>query len=138
MDRVSRYAPLAGRILLALIFIMSGLNKIGAWDQTVGYMAAKGMPMVPLFLGGAIAFEVLGGLSVLLGFKARLGAAALVVFLVPASIIFHNFWAFEGMEQQTQMVMFLKNVSILGGLLLVIGMGAGPLSVDQRKPKTVS
>lgn len=137
MDKLERYAPLAGRILLSLIFVMSGLSKIGGWNDTAGYMASKGMPMVPLFLVGAILFEVLGGLSVLLGFKAKIGAAALIVFLIPATLIFHNFWTLEGMEQQMQMIMFMKNLSIMGGLLLVIGRGAGPLSLDERaKEKT--
>jgi putative oxidoreductase len=64
MDKLERYAPFAGRIFLSLIFLMSGLSKIGGWNDTAGYMASKGMPMVPLFLVGAIVFEVLGGLSV--------------------------------------------------------------------------
>jgi len=132
MNKLERYLPLAGRIFLSLIFVTSGLSKIGGWNDTAGYMTSKGMPMVPLFLVGAIVFELLGGLSVLLGFKAKLGAAALIVFLIPASFIFHNFWTLEGMEQQMQMILFMKNFSITGGLLLVIGFGAGPLSIDAR------
>jgi len=90
---------------------------------------------VTLFLAGAIIFEVLGGLSVLLGFKARLGAIALIIFTIPAALIFHNFWAFEGMEQQTQMIMFMKNLAIIGGLLLITSFGSGPLSIDNMKNK---
>ncbi len=133
MQNIERFAPLVGRVLLSLIFIMSGLSKVGGWEQTAGYMASKGMPVVPLFLVGAIVIEVAGGLSVLLGLKARIGAAALIIFLIVSSLIFHNFWAYEGIEQQTQMAMFMKNLSIMGGLLLVIGLGAGPLSIDSRK-----
>jgi putative oxidoreductase len=132
MQKLERFAPLLGRILLAQIFLLSGLNKIGAWEQTAGYMASKNMPLVPFFLVAAILFEVGGGLSVALGYKARLGAAALVVFLIPTTLIFHNFWALQGMEQQVQMIMFMKNLAILGGLLLVIGFGPGPLSLDHR------
>jgi putative oxidoreductase len=132
MQKLERFAPLLGRILLAQIFLLSGLNKIGAWEQTAGYMASKNLPLVPFFLVAAILFEVGGGLSVALGYKARLGAAALVVFLIPATLIFHNFWALQGMEQQVQMIMFMKNLAILGGLLLVIGFGPGPLSLDHR------
>ncbi len=69
----------------------------------------------------------------LLGFKARVGAVLLIIFLIPATLIFHNFWAFEGMERQMQMIMFMKNLAILGGLLLVLGLGPGPISVDQRQ-----
>jgi len=133
METIGRYSVLLGRILLSLIFVMSGFSKIGGWEQTAGYMASKGMPLVPLFLVAAMLIEVLGGLSVLLGLKARVGAAALILFLVPASLIFHNFWTLEGMEQQVQMIMFMKNLSILGGLLLVVGLGSGPLSLDGRK-----
>ncbi|MGC8915448.1 MAG: DoxX family protein [Thermoanaerobaculum sp.] len=116
-----------------MIFIVSGINKIMDWDGTAGYMASKGMPMVPLFLLGALVFELVGGLSVLLGFKARMGAILLIIFIVPATLIFHNFWTLEGMERQIQMMMFMKNLAILGGLLLVLGLGPGPASLDEKK-----
>jgi putative oxidoreductase len=135
---LARYTPAIGRSLLALIFIASGLGKIGGWEQTAGYMASKGMPLVPLFLAGAIALELLGGLSILLGYKARIGALALMVFLVPATLIFHAFWTYQGMQQQLQMIQFLKNLSIMGGLLLVLAHGAGPLSLDQRGAREAS
>lgn len=136
MKHFERFAPLVGRILLAQIFLASGLNKIGAWEQTAGYMASKNMPLVPFFLLMAILVEVGGGLSVALGYKIRLGAAALIVFLIPATLIFHNFWALEGMEQQVQMIMFMKNLAILGGLALLIALGAGPYSLDSRQKQT--
>ncbi len=129
-ETMERYGPLAGRVLLSAIFVMSGLHKIGAWDQTAAWMASKGMPMVPFFLVGAILLEVLGGLSVLLGFKARWGALALTVFLIPATLIFHNFWAMTGQEAQVQMIMFMKNLAILGGLAYVGTYGSGPMSLD--------
>jgi len=133
---MTRYLPLAGRILLSLIFVISGLGKIPAWNQTAGYMAAKGMPLVPLFLIGAICIEVGAGLSVMLGFRAKVGAWALMVFLVPATLIFHTFWTYPPAEQQVQMANFLKNVSILGGLLLVAAFGAGPVSMDARSTRS--
>ncbi len=133
MENLKRYAPLAGRILLAIIFLLSGFNKFAAWDQTAGYMASKGMPLVPFFLVCAALIELAGGLSVLLGFKARLGAAALFLYLIPTTLIFHNFWALEGMEQQVQMVMFLKNLAIMGGLLLLFAFGPGGSSLDERR-----
>lgn len=132
---MNRYLPLLGRIFISFIFIMSGLNKIGGWEQTAAYMASKGMPAVPLFLAAAIVFELLGGLSVLLGFKARLGALALIVFTVPATIIFHNFWTLTGMEQQMQMIMFMKNIAIMGGLLFVVSFGSGALSLDNLQKR---
>ncbi len=133
MQPFERYASVAGRALLALIFVLSGFGKIFDWSGTAAYMAAKGMPLIPLFLAGAIAVEVLGGLSVLLGFQARWGALALFLFLVPTTLIFHNFWALADMERRIQMIMFLKNLAIMGGLLLVVSRGAGPLSLDREQ-----
>jgi putative oxidoreductase len=133
METLQRYIPLIGRIFLSMIFIASGLMKIGNWDQTAGFMASKGMPMVPVFLAGTIAFQVVGGLCVLLGYRARLGALMLIIFIVPATIIFHNPAGLEGMAQQTEMGNMMKNISILGGLMLVLGLGAGPLSLDNRR-----
>lgn len=122
--------PLVARAFLALIFIVVGVGKIGGWEGTAGYMASKGMPLVPLFLAGTIAVEVLGGLSLLLGLKARWGALVLAAFLVPVTLVFHGFWALEGMERQVQMVSFMKNVGLMGGLLLVALHGSGRYSVD--------
>jgi putative oxidoreductase len=133
MEKIRRYSPLAGRILLALIFLLSGLNKFAAWEGTAAYMASKGMPIVPFFLVSAALVELAGGLSVALGFRARVGAAALFLFLIPTSLIFHNFWALEGMEQQVQMAMFMKNLAIMGGLLLLVAFGPGELSLDERR-----
>lgn len=133
MKILDKYSPLLGRILLSLIFLKSGYGKITGWDGTAGYMASKGMPLVPLFLFGAIAFELLGGLSVLLGYKAKLGAIALIIFLIPTSIIFHNFWAVEGGAKMMQQIMFMKNLTIMGGLFIVAGLGSGPFSLDNRR-----
>jgi putative oxidoreductase len=119
-----------------MIFLVSGMGKIGGWEQTASYMASKGMPMIPFFLVASIIFEIAGGLSVLLGLKARVGALALIVFLVPTTLIFHNFWALSGMDRQMQMIMFMKNLAIMGGLLLVINFGAGPLSIDHHGKMT--
>ena len=132
MNTATRWGTLIGRIFLSLIFVSSGLQKIGAWEQTAQYMASERMFAVPLFLAGAIVLEVLGGLSVLIGFKARWGALALIVFLVPTTLIFHDFWTYTGQEQQMQMIQFMKNLAILGGLFVVFGLGAGPMSVDAR------
>ena len=128
----------AGRILLSLIFIVSGLAKIANWSGTAEYMASKGMVAVPFFLGMAILFELAGGMSVLTGFKARWGALALVLFLIPVTAIFHNFWAFEGMERQMQMIHFMKNLAIMGGLLSIVARGAGLASVDEYRAKARS
>jgi len=82
---------------------------------------------------GAIVLEIGGSLSLILGFRAKLGAVALLFFLIPATLIFHNFWAFEGAERQGQMINFMKNVAMIGGLLLVLAFGPGRLSFDEGK-----
>lgn len=127
---------LIGRVLLSLIFVLSGFEKITGWSETSAYMASKGMPAVPFFHVMAILFELGGGLMVLLGYRARLGALALVVFVIPTTLIFHNFWALEDSQQQLQMIMFLKNLSMIGGLLMVAAYGAGVFSLDSRRVST--
>lgn len=124
---MKRYIPLIGRSLLALIFLMSGLQKIGNFAGTQEYMASYGMPLTALFLVGAIVFEVFGAASIIAGYKAKLGAVALIIFLIPATLIFHTDFG-----DRIQMIMFLKNVSIMGGLLVIAAYGAGPVSVDAR------
>jgi putative oxidoreductase len=95
-------------------------------------MQKEGMEWVPLFLTGAIVFELGGGLSLLLGLRARLGAQALIVFLIPTTLIFHDFWTYtDAREMQNQMQHFMKNLAILGGLFFVLGTGAGCCSVDR-------
>lgn len=124
------YATVAARIMIGQIFIIAGIGKIADFAGTAGYMASKHMPAVTFFLVMAILFEVLGGISLLAGFKARLGALALIVFLLATTLIFHNFWALEGVDRQMQMIQFMKNLAILGGLLMMATYGSGPISLD--------
>src|SRR5947207_1503364 len=132
IEKLQHATPLAGRFLLGLIFLLSGFGKIADWSGTAGYMAAKNMPFIPFFLVMAILFEVVGSLSIIAGYKARWGGLALFLYLIPVTLVFHNFWAYEGMEQQMQMINFLKNAAIEGGLLLIVAHGAGLLSLDAR------
>jgi putative oxidoreductase len=119
----------ASRALLSAIFLVSGIQKILHPVGTMQYMAANGMTtLTALFLVCAIVIEVLGGLSVLLGYKTRWGAIALVIFLIPATLIFHR-----DLSDQIQSIMFLKNLAILGGLLMVIQNGPGGLTLGNNK-----
>ncbi|NOY06723.1 MAG: DoxX family protein [Chlorobi bacterium] len=127
-----RFIPLVGRVLLALIFLTSGVIKLGYWDQTAGYMASKGFPLIPFFLAAAAFIEITGALSLILGYRARLGAVLLIVFLIPTTLIFHDFWTQQGMAQQISLLTFLKNFAVMGGLLLVTVYGSGPLSLDSH------
>lgn len=112
-----RVVHFIGRLLLAAIFLWSGFGKIVGWQGTAGYMASKGLPLVPVLLVVALLVELGGGLALLLNFWTRWAALALTVFLVPVTLIFHAFWAVPAEEQQIQMVMFFKNLAIMGGLL---------------------
>jgi putative oxidoreductase len=87
---------------------------------------------VPFFLVGAVGFELGGGFSVLLGYKARLGALALFLFLIPVTLTFHNFWTYPPEQQKMQMILFMHNLTLMGGLLLVLTFGPGPLSIDLK------
>jgi len=115
-----------GRILIAAIFLMSGIGKIADPQGTQQYMQAMGMTWATtLFYVGAIVIEVGGGLSLLLGYWTRAGAAALMLFMIPTTMIFHANFA-----DQNQMIHFLKNLAMFGGLFYVAAYGAGPLSLD--------
>jgi putative oxidoreductase len=127
---MQKYIPLVARAFLAAIFLYSGFNKIPGFSGTQQYMAASGIPagLTGILLVGAIVCELLGGLSVLLGYKARWGAIALIIFLIPASLIFHTNFA-----ERMQIIQFMKNLGLLGGLLMVYCFGSGPLSLDQQQ-----
>jgi putative oxidoreductase len=129
-DKLNGAGLLVGRILLGQIFFVSGVMKLLQWSQTADSMANEGMVAVPFFLGAAAAVEILGGLAVILGFQSRWGSLALAAFLIPVSLIFHDFWTYQGQEMQNQMQHFMKNVTIFGGLLTLAAAGAGRFSLD--------
>ena len=135
MDTLNRYGPLVGRILIALIFVVSGFGKISGFEGIVGYIASKGLPLPEFAAMAAVVIELGGGLMVMFGWKARWAAAAMFVFTAVAALIFHNFWAVPAVQSQNQMIHFMKNVSMLGGLLYVIVYGSGPLSVDSSRDR---
>ena len=128
---VKQYGPLAGRIMLALIFLISGYAKIGGFEGTAGYMASKGIPLAQIALALTIIIEIGGGVMLVIGWKARWAALALFLLLIPATLIFHNFWAADAADFQNQLNHFLKNVCILGGMLYIMAFGSGPLSLDR-------
>jgi putative oxidoreductase len=132
-DTSTSIVPLAGRLLISTIFIFSGLNKLGAHAAMAGFAASKGLPAADLAIWLAAAVEILAGLSILLGFHARIGAWLLFFFLIPTSLVFHNFWAMQGMEKMDNQGHFFKNVAIMGGLLFVATFGAGAYSIDAAR-----
>jgi len=119
MQFVQSYAPLLGRVMLSAIFLLSGVRKIFAWSETASYMASKGMPLVPLFLAGAIVVEIAGGVSILFAWKPKWGAWLLFLYLIPVTLIFHNFWTLAGAERMNQTLHLMKNITIMGGLAIL-------------------
>lgn len=132
-EMVRQYGPLAGRILMALIFLNSGFGKITGFAGTAGFMASKGMPFAEVLLAGALVFELAGAIMLILGWRVHWGALLLIVFMIPATLMFHNFWAVDAAQYQNQLNHFLKNVAMTGGLLYIMAFGAGPLGLDSRK-----
>src|SRR5258707_7501940 len=127
MFKDSSYPALAGRILIALPFLLSGVGKIAAPAMTQAYIAAVGLPLPAVAYAIAVAAEVGGGLLLLAGYKARAIAGALAVFVLATALGFHTNFA-----DQDQMIHFLKNLMIMGGLLQVAAFGAGRFSLDAR------
>lgn len=130
MDALRQYGPLIGRLLIAAIFVFSGFGKITGFEGTVGYIASSGLPLPQLGAVLAIIVELGGGILLIVGWKTRWAAAAMLVFTVAAACIFHNFWAAAPDAAQNQMIHFMKNIAMAGGLVYVVVFGSGPLSVD--------
>jgi putative oxidoreductase len=128
-------APLVAlaRVLLALMFVLAGLSKFGNLAGTAGYIASKGLPMPMLLAAAAGALEVVGGVALAVGFQARVAALALALFTIVITPIFHGFWAMPADQAMVNQLMFMKNVAVVGGLLFVFSLGAGPASFDARR-----
>ena len=122
-EKMNNYLHLAGRILLALIFVLSGAGKLANPGGTIGYMQAMGVPA--LLFWPTVALELLGGLAIIAGFRTRIVAFLLAGFCVVSGLLFHNNFA-----DQMQMIMFMKNLAMAGGFLLLASTGATALSVD--------
>jgi len=145
---VQGITTVAGRVLLALIFLMSALgNKIPQFSKVAQMMEGQGVPMPQVMLTGAIVFLTAGSLSIIVGYKARVGAALLLIFLVLATYFFHDFWTWsiDAMwvlnsnpdvtvpVQQIEMISFMKNLALAAAMLFIIANGSGPMSLDARE-----
>ena len=127
---MNRYLPLIGRILIGLPFAMSGLGKLAAYGPTTAMIAAVGLPVPPLAYIVAVALELGGGLLLIAGYQVQAVALAQAVFCIAAGVAFHSNFA-----DQNQMIHFLKNVMMAGGLLQIAAFGAGAFSLDNRLSK---
>jgi putative oxidoreductase len=123
----TRYLSFAGRLLIGLPFAMGGLSKLAAYGPTTATIAAAGLPVPPLAFAVAVLVELGGGLLLIAGYQVRLVATALAVFCFVTAVSFHSNFA-----DQNQMIHFLKNIMMAGGLLQIVAFGAGALSLDSR------
>ena len=134
MNTPSSLPMLIGRVLLALMFVLAGFGKLfGGLEGTAGYIASVGLPMPTVLAAGAGVLELGAGLLLIIGWQARWAALALALFTLVASFIFHAYWSLPADQQMMQQLMFMKNLSVVGGLLCVFAFGAGALSLDGRR-----
>jgi putative oxidoreductase len=128
MEKSNRYLPLLGRVLIGAPFMLSGLSKLAAHDATVGYIGSIGLPFPQLGWLIAMAVEMGGGALLLIGYRARIVALVVALFTLATAIFFHR-----NFTDQNQMIHFLKNIMIVGGLLQIVFFGAGPMSLDASR-----
>ena len=133
MTSLQSTTVLVGRVLLGLIFVLSGFAKISGFEGTAGYIASKGLPLPQLVAALAIVIELGGGLALMAGLYTRQVVVALAAFSILAGFIFHNFWAMPQAEQMANQINVLKNLAIAGGMLVVAAFGPGRLSLDARR-----
>jgi putative oxidoreductase len=123
---------LIGRVLLALVFLLSGIGKLRGFDGTMAYISSVGLPLAGVLAALALALEIVAGVALILGYRTRWAALALAAFTLVAAFLFHNFWSMPEPAQVMQQIMFLKNLAIAGGLLMVAAYGPGAWSIDRR------
>ena len=132
MNPTKDWAALVGRVLLAIVFIPAGFSKIGGFAGTAGYIASKGLPLPEVGAAIAVAVEIVAGIALLVGWKARWAALVLAAFTLAATVFFHAFWSVPPEQHMTQYLMFMKNIGIVGGLLAIYAFGAGRISIDRQ------
>ncbi|GAB4532025.1 MAG: hypothetical protein Tsb0014_16050 [Pleurocapsa sp.] len=122
------YIALAARVCLCLIFFKAGISHLTGFSGFVELISSQGLPLASLLAAGTVFFQLLGAIALLLGYKTKIGSILLIIFLIPASLMFHN-----PIADPSQINDFLKNVGLIGGLLMVVYAGAGALSLDGKK-----
>jgi len=127
----NRVVALLGRTLVAVPFLVFGAVKITQFHGTAGYFAALKIPMPTIATVIVIIIEVLGGICLVVGFKARLWAWLMFLYLIPVTFMIHNYWTYSGAQRTDELIHFYKNIAILGGLLLIAAFGPGSASVDK-------
>lgn len=133
MNKLQDLFALIGRVALAGMFVESGIAKIGGFGGTAGYIASKGLPLPEVGAGIAIAVEVVAGIALIVGWKARWAALAIAIFTLATMFLFHPYWTLPADKQYPEMLAFWKNLAIFGGMLMVMAFGAGKFSVDRGR-----
>ena len=126
---------LAGRLLMAVLFLPAGIGKLTGFAGTVGYISSAGLPMPQLAAVVALVVEIVGAVALIAGVGTRVAAVALAVFTLVASFFFHAYWAVPADQQMIPQLLFYKNIAVVGGLLTIAAWGAGAWSVDARRGK---
>lgn len=126
---------LAGRLLMALLFLPAGIDKVTGFAGTVGYISSVGLPMPQLGAVVALVVEIVGGVALIAGYGTRAAAIVLAAFTLVASFFFHAYWAVPADQQLIPQLLFYKNMAVIGGLLTIAAWGAGAWSVDARRGK---
>jgi putative oxidoreductase len=127
------FPVLVARLLLALMFLLAGIEKFTGLEGTAGYIASAGLPMPKLLAVASAVVEVLGSVLLIVGWQARWAALALAGFTLLANLLFHNYWTLPADQQMIAQLFFLKNLAVMGGLLMVFAFGPGSLSLDARR-----
>jgi putative oxidoreductase len=135
LDTFRNPLALVGRILLALMFVLAGFSKIGGFAGTVGYMQSKGVPAAAVLAVLTIVLELGGGLALMVGWCTRWVALAIGLFTIVVTFMFHNYWAMPEAMQMTNQLMFMKNISVAGGMFVLAAFGAGAYSLDARRER---
>ena len=126
-----KITALAGRLLFSLIFLLSGFSLFS--PASAGYAASQGVPMATVLVPISGIFSIVGAVSIILGYKTRIGAALIIIFLVPVTLVFHHFWTVaDPGAREMGMIDFMKNMSMLGGAIIILIHGAGAYSLDSR------
>ena len=126
------WVSLVGRLLLAALFLWSGYGKLVSMDGNVAYMQAVGLPAAGLLIWVALLVELLGGAMLLTGWKARWAAVVLAIFTVVATFVFHAYWNAPADQALNQQIHFMKNIAIIGGLLVVVAHGSGRYALGRK------
>ena len=133
MTSLQNASALIGRVLIAALFIPAGIGKIGGFEGTVGYIASVGLPLATVAAIVAILVEVVAGAALLVGYRTKQAALVLALFTLVATVLFHNFWAMPEDQAFVQQLMFMKNIAVVGGLLVVAALGGGAWAIQRNQ-----